>query len=744
MYAKVATDTALDRTFDYLIPAEMAEMAKPGSRVKVTFNGRIVLGYILSLTDRTDFDGEVKPIIQIIGNRPWLSKSILDLAGWMSAYYLAPIEMCLQAVLPAPVRSAGSNGFVVRNFICLPSCEAAVGLDRTKKLTQRKKRVIDLLAESGSMALSEFASYAHTTPTFLKKMSQEGLVEIFEKRIRRDPLAGKTYLPVTPPLLNEAQSAAVDIICRAVDTVSDRNAPSPKPILLFGVTASGKTEVYLNAIEHTLHSGMSAIVLIPEISLTPQTVRRFASRFGPVTAVLHSRLSDGERHDEWHRIFSGEAKVVVGPRSAVFAPIESPGLIIVDEEHEPTYKQDETPHYNARDVAVMRGRFDHCAVVLGSATPSLESWHNAASGKYVMAEMPVRASSEMSRPRTMLVDMRKETTGNNGVPPVFSEPLIEAIRERLSLGEQTMLFLNRRGYSPRVQCPKCGHVETCEQCSVGMTYHLDGNFLKCHVCGSEKTVPVKCPSCGNTYLKFAGIGTQRIETIARKLFPSARIERMDADTTSRKSSHEDILTRFMTGDTDILIGTQMIAKGLDFPNVTLAGIINADASLYIPDLRASERTFQLIAQMSGRTGRGIIPGDVYIQTMTPEHPAIKCASNEDYRSFAEQELRSRKELDFPPISRCTLFTFSGEDRDCVESFSNKFSVLVRNTLGPHAALRGPTPAPIEKVKSMWRFQLTIFYHNPSMIIPAMKRIMTTVRTQKKVRVSVNVDAASAF
>ena len=352
--------------------------------------------------------------------------------------------------------------------------------------------------------------------------------------------------------------------------------------------------------------------------------------------MLHSQLGAGERHDEWARIRSGEARVVVGPRSALFAPVERLGLIVVDEEHEPSYKQDETPRYNARDTAVVRARFEHCAVVLGSATPSLESWRNAQDGKYALATMTRRAVGEAQLPRTVVVDMRGEAAKAEGKLPVFSETLVQAVRRRLELGEQTMLFLNRRGYAPTVTCPSCGHREECSECSVPMTWHRDDGVLRCHVCGAFRSPPRRCPACGCPDYRYGGVGTQRVEAVARRLFPGASVERMDLDVTTRKSSHEEILDRFRAGKTDILVGTQMIAKGLDFPNVTLAGILNADAGLAVPDFRAAERTFQLVAQMAGRTGRGLRPGDVIVQTLSPDEPAIRLAAREDYEAFARE------------------------------------------------------------------------------------------------------------
>jgi primosomal protein N' (replication factor Y) len=731
--AQVATQNAIDRTFDYAIPGHLADRVRPGSRVKVPFGTRVVEGYVLALADTTAHTGKLKPILETIGDRPWLSETLLRLAAWMASYYLAPVELCLAAMLPAPVRRADA-GFKLRlriERVDPPPADAP-------EPTARQREILDILARTGSVALAAFCREWRVSSTTVRKLEESGFVAITEQAERRDPMAGRRILPSQPLPLTDEQAAAKALVCAAMDDAFAGRRTAP--VLLHGVTASGKTEVFLQCIADALEQGRGAIALVPEIALTPQTIQRFASRFGTAVAVLHSQLGDGERHDEWHRIHTGEARVVVGPRSAVFAPVERLGVIIVDEEHEPSYKQDETPRYHARDVAVMRGALEPCVVVLGSATPSLESWRNAQTGKYRLATLTRRAVDQ-TMPRTEIVDMRAEVAAR-GALPVFSERLVAAIRRRLELGEQTMLFLNRRGYAPTVMCPKCGRAEHCDNCSIGMTFHLDDDLLRCHLCGAFRQVPETCPDCGAPDCKYSGIGTQRVETIAKRLFPRARIQRMDADVTSRKFSHEEIIGRFRAGKIDILIGTQMIAKGLDFPNVTLAGILNADAGLHIPDFRASERTFQLIAQMAGRCGRGATPGDVLVQTLSPEHPAIVHARTEDFQGFAAIELAERRELAYPPFTRFTCITLRGRDATQVAAYAQRLA----DAIGPsdRFILGGPNPAPLERAKQDWRYQITLRGAGASTIAAAIRQGLAAAKPPAGVAVVLDIDALSSL
>ena len=773
--AQVAAEGAAGRVFDYAVPAALEGAVAPGATVLAPLGRRTISGVVLSLSSRSSHGGPLRELSGLAPGAPALPPPLVELARWMAAYYLAPVERCIRTMLPPAVRAgaAGEDGFerrlVVRavgaddgrtversdghtvqssNHAAGEPAQATFDFGRKAKSpkpaavrapraepTARQREILERLA-GGEESLAGFCRTWRVAPETLRRMEADGLVAIEERVVRRDPLAGRRILPTKPLPLTPEQADALARIRAAIDAPA--GAPAPKPILLRGVTASGKTEVYLQAIAAALEKGRGAIVLVPEIALTPQTIQRFVGRFGGIVAVLHSRLSDGERHDEWHRILAGEARVAIGPRSALFAPVRDLGLVVVDEEHEPSYKQDEAPRYHARDVAVVRARIERCAVVLGSATPSLESWRNAAEGKYELATMARRASGEARLPKVAVVDMRGEVAKSGGRLPVFSETLAAAIRDRLENGEQTMLFLNRRGYAPTVQCPACGHAETCDECSVGMTYHIDDGVLRCHVCGAWRPVPEVCPACGAPGYRFAGIGTQRVEAIARRMFPSARIERMDLDVTTRKASHEEILARFRAGRTDILVGTQMIAKGLDFPNVTLAGILNADSGLSLPDFRAGERTFQLIAQMAGRAGRGAKPGDVIVQTLSPEHPAIVHARTEDYEGFAEEELADRRELGYPPFTHFDCVTFRGRDRDATASYAERFAAAVGKSDG--YVLGDACPAPIEKAKGVWRFQITLRGASPRVLDGRLRAAAAALPPPEGVGVAIDVDA----
>jgi primosomal protein N' (replication factor Y) len=524
----------------------------------------------------------------------------------------------------------------------------------------------------------------------------------------------------------------------------DARAPDlpPKPVLLFGVTGSGKTEVYLQAIAHVLQRGLGAIVLVPEIALTPQTVQRFASRFGARIAVLHSALSDGERYDEWHRIRNGEAAVVVGPRSAVFAPVQNLGLIVVDEEHEPSYKQDEAPRYNARDVAVMRGWMERCAVVLGSATPAMESWLNVEKGKYVAAHLTQRVAGR-PMPCVHIVDMRVETA-KTGHVQIFSDVLLEALKLRLERGEQSILFLNRRGYATSLICPQCGAVAECPSCSVAYTYHQADTCLRCHICGGWRPPPDVCPECGDPAFKFSGFGTQRVESALKRCLPQARLLRMDADVTTRKNSHDELLAIFKSGRADILIGTQMIAKGLDFPNVTLVGVLVADTSLHMPDFRAAERTYQLLAQVSGRAGRAELPGEVYVQTFSPDHPAVQAAaSDEGFAPFAAVELAERKSGGYPPYTRLVCVTFKGPDEAKVRFVAESVERELRRVLADASVkLSEACPAPLAKAKDHYRYQLLLRAPTVYAITRPLRALLANLRPTADVTLAIDVDALS--
>ena len=523
--------------------------------------------------------------------------------------------------------------------------------------------------------------------------------------------------------------------------------PRPSGVfLLHGVTGSGKTEVYLQAIAHALEQGKGAIVLVPEISLTPQTVERFKARFtsGPLqtlVAVLHSHLSAGERHDEWHKIRQGRARIVIGARSAIFAPVEPLGLIVVDEEHEHSYKQEEAPRYHARDVAIVRGQMENATVLLGSATPSMESFYNCKQGKYALLELLERADDK-KMPVVRIVDMRQTVRTGKGIP-IFSPQLKEAIGQRLDRQEQVILFLNRRGYSTSLQCPLCGFVAECPNCSVSLTYHRHEQKLCCHICNHTEPVPPVCPNqkCRNPAIRYAGVGTQKVEETLTKLFPHARLKRMDSDALKRKEDYRRILGDFRTGKIDILVGTQMIAKGLHFPNVTLVGIIYADLALHQPDFRAGERTFQLLTQVAGRAGRGDVEGEVFIQAFTPFHPAIQYARRHDFVGFYEQELEFREQLKYPPVSRVALLTLKGRNEEKVKFAAAHLKRELDKAVGDikDLIIAGPAPAPLLRAETYYRHQIMLRARRMSALSRRLAEITQTLVLPEDVTLAVDID-----
>ena len=703
MVARVTLEIALGKEFDYAIPEELVARVEIGSRVKVRFGHRMVLGIVTGLVEASDHSA-LRPLSAVLGTRSLVTLKVLEIARWIAGYYCCPVETALKSVLPEAVRKENAGWRERLHVHALPSPSVL------PKLTKRQETVLRILKEWQSMPLQELLRIAETTAETLRKLEDKGLISLAPQIDERDPYAHEQIIPTTPLELNSEQVVAMDAIRGAM------SGQGARPFLLHGVTGSGKTEVYLQAIAHALSQGKGAIVLVPEISLTPQTVERFKARFssGPtqtLVAVLHSHLSGGERHDEWHKIRDGRARIVIGARSAVFAPVEPLGLLIVDEEHEHSYKQEEAPRYHARDVAVVRAQKERAVVVLGSATPSIESFYNSKKGKYTLLEM-TRRVDDKKLPIVRVTDMRQEArTSRGGASPVFSRPLKEAIRLRLERGEQTMLFLNRRGFSTSLQCLKCGVPCGCPNCSVSLTYHRAASQLLCHICGHSEGVPERCPvpECADPSIRFAGLGTERVEDSLRQFFPKARIERMDSDTLKRKEDYRRVLNDFRTGKVDILVGTQMIAKGLHFPNVTLVGIIHADLSLHQADFRAGERTFQLLTQVSGRAGRGDVEGEVFVQTFTPFHAAIQYARRHDYAGFYDQETEFREQLRYPPFARVALLTLRGRNEDKVRLFIEH----IRKQIGERLAgwkdliIAGPAPAPLVRAETFYRHQIML-------------------------------------
>ncbi|MCO5061166.1 MAG: primosomal protein N' [Kiritimatiellae bacterium] len=732
--ARVVVDLSLDREFDYLVPSALSDALQVGSRVEVPFGRRTVSGYVVSFVEASSFPN-LKPIKAMIGKKPLVEENILNLARWIADYYVAPVELAVRTVLPSAVRQTSAR-FKEVNIVSLT--EHASDLEQVAALRRKaavQGKVMDALA-AGPVSLPELTAKLGAVSAAVRALERKGFVTVGSRVLRRRADAGHEVLPTQPLELMPEQAAALELIRQSVDT------GDPRVVLLFGVTGSGKTEVYLQAIDHVLKRGQGCIVLVPEISLTPQTVDRFRSRFGDTVAVLHSELSSGERHDEWHRVHEGSARIAIGPRSAVFAPMKNLGLIVVDEEHEHSYKQEEAPRYHARDVAVMRGHREGCAVVLGSATPSLESHSNAQRGKYALARMPHRVDHRQM-PVMRIVDMRQEMEKERRLN-VLSSDLYEAIRARLDRTEQTILFLNRRGFATSLVCPSCGAVARCENCSVSMTYHKPTHRLLCHICGAGQPVPECCPNpdCRDPAFKYSGIGTQRVEDVLHKTFPKARIERMDSDTMTKKDSYRKVLNAFRGGQIDILLGTQMIAKGLDFPSVTLVGVIAADLSLHMPDFRAGERTFQLLTQVAGRAGRGDLVGEVIVQTFTPFHPAIQAARTLDYDGFLDQELEYRRELGYPPYGHLVCITLRGAQEELVKLTGATFAKRLQEKLDSSVRLGGPTPAPLAKAHGEFRYQLILRAPHTKQMTAPLKDVLRDFKWPDAVAWSVDVDASS--
>tara|TARA_B100001123_G_scaffold206132_1_gene233650 strand:- start:3557 stop:5764 length:2208 start_codon:yes stop_codon:yes gene_type:complete len=728
--ARVTLEIALRKEFDYLIPSELEGCVEVGTRVKVPFGRREVLGCVTSLAEHSDHDS-LKSITKIIGTQSLVTPRVLELARWIAEYYCCAPETALKSVLPDAVRKE-QQGWRERLFVrLLPGGEGMVNL------TKRQAEVYHVIEENRSIALQELLKITGTTAATVRKLEDRGVIEIAPQISERDPYANEEIIPTRPLELNSEQSVALDEV----------NKNSGEFFLLHGVTGSGKTEVYLQAIAHVLEQGKGAIVLVPEISLTPQTVERFKARFstGPLktlVAVLHSHLSVGERHDEWHKIRQGRARIVIGARSAIFAPVEHLGLIIVDEEHEHSYKQEEAPRYHARDVAVVRGQRESATVVLGSATPSMESYHNAKRGRYRLLELPNRADDKQM-PLVRVQDMRTEKSKGDKGPPIFSQRLKEAIRDRLEQGEQTILFLNRRGFATSMQCPECGFVAECPNCSMSLTYHRREQFLRCHVCGHNVPAPKYCPQekCGSPEIRFHGLGTEKVEDVLRKLFPNANVTRMDSDALKRKDDFRRILGDFRRGKIDILVGTQMIAKGLHFPRVTLVGIVYADTGLHLADFRAGERTFQLLTQVAGRAGRGEVEGEVVVQTFSPVHPAIQFARRHDYEGYFEAEMEFREQLYYPPFTRAAMLTLRGRSEEKVSFSADYLKKQIEPIVETITDLQvsGPAPAPLLRAETFYRYQLMLRTGRMSELSRCLAAVTSGLNLPDEVALTIDID-----
>ncbi len=712
-----------DKLLHYRVPEALAGTVVAGSLVRVPVLNSLRLGIVGEIGAPRDFPVEkLKSVAQVIHPFPALPPDLLELARWMAGYYACGLDSIIETMLPAAVRNGA--GLKQEKLLAVVRRLTAEELAVVEKRAPQQARLYKFLAQQfrpqqKSLVLARLG----LTAAVVTALGKRGVIREETRRVERvaytDDFAHGELVASQPHEANTEQAAAVAAIGQ--ELAGGKFGVS----LLHGITGSGKTEVYLRAIAQTLQAGGGVIFLVPEVALTPQTVARLRSRLEAIApdhrcVVWHSHLSEGERLDGWLALATGEARVVVGARSAVFAPVHNLRLIVVDEEHEPAYKQDETPRYHGRDVAVMRAKINRAVCVLGSATPSLESFANAQAGKYRLLELRERVDAR-KLPHIDIVDLRIEAMKQRAMP-ALSRKLVDAMHARLERREQTILFINRRGYSTAMLCTKCGHVEECPHCSIALTYHRADETLRCHLCGEQKNAPLRCPQCGAPEIRWRGLGTQRVEEAVRRLVPRARIERMDSDTMAKKNRFREVLAQFRAGKIDVLVGTQMIGKGLDFPNVTLVGLIDADISMHIPDFRANERTFQLLVQVAGRAGRGDRAGEVIVQTFTPQSSAIQFSRHADYAGFAETELKLRRDFHYPPYRHLIHHLFRGPNPEKLKFFAEQWAKKVEATLGSRVELRGPSPSPIEKIKDEYRWQLWYFTNSVTKTVPDLVKL----------------------
>ena len=735
--AKVIIDLSLDKSFDYLIPERLQNHIHIGVQVHVPFGHSKRRGYVLNIVAQTDYGKPLKEIISIAERHSRIPEKLVELGRWMAEYYCCAKEKAVRALLPSAVRNGKIKHKTLRMF-AVADTEAAekfVIEHADKKRKAGQIRVIKYLLTSQNVPQEQLLHEADVSMSPVNTLLKDKLITEEKHVVRRDPFADITVVRTQPLTPNPEQRKALETIYRVMENPGDKHV-----VLIHGVTSSGKTEVYLQAIARVLDMGKEAIVLVPEISLTPQTVQRFRARFGDLVSVMHSQLTEGERFDEWSKVNDGLVKIVVGARSALFAPFRNLGLIVVDEEHEGTYKQSEAPRYHARDLAVMRGKMENAVVLLGSATPSFESYYNAEQDKYVLVELFKRVD-DCSLPHVKLVDQRLGIS-EKGQSNLLSRILINAIRDRLDAGEQTILFLNRRGYARQMMCDVCGFVAECDSCSIAYTYHKNRESLACHLCGDVIRAYTLCPKCNSDQIRYSGTGTEKIESMARGIFPQARIARMDSDTMRKASSYETVLGHFKRGEIDILIGTQMIAKGLHFPNVTLVGVLNADQALYVPDFRSGERTFQLLTQVAGRAGRGDISGEVLIQTYNPENETIKYAVNHDFRNFYKYDIEVRKALSYPPAGHLITVFFRSENLAECRRYALDFMEHLRPLCHEGIRVTEPGPAPIERIKGKYRYMIVFRGQKMKTLQQQLRRMILSSSPVKGLDVYVDVDAYS--
>lgn len=734
--ARVLVDGLNDMVLDYAVAPEMQGVTR-GSRVEVPLRGRSATGTVLRLVSTEEqWRGSLRPIRRLVSEEPVISPTLMDLAEWAARYYAVPVEQMIRCIVPEPVRQERHDE-KTRKVAILTNWPNDDKLNTINHRAPRQAQVLRYLHASPNKRapLTDLGGAAALPPC--RALEKQGYIRLEEEAVHRDPAGEETFAQSDPLELNEEQAAVLKCVITAAD-----NRDS-KPMLLQGVTGSGKTEVYLQAAQHAMNMGKGVLIMVPEISLTPQTMARFKSRFagqpGSV-AILHSAMSDGERFDEWHSIRRGQARIAIGPRSALFAPVQNLGLIIVDEEHDGSYKQENSPRYHGRDLAVLRARMEGAAILLGSATPSLESLHNARNGKYTLLRMDKRADGQ-HLPLTRVLDMRTEAKDKRNLG-ILSERLRMAIEDRLRKKQQVILLLNRRGFARALQCPDCGHVTNCQHCALPMTYHATENRLVCHLCGFRAVVPHRCPECSSVNILLEGYGTQKVEAVLRRCFPHAQLQRVDADVTSRKHALRDILADFRAGKTDILLGTQMIAKGLDFPRVTLVGVLNADLGLNIPDPRAAERTFQLLTQVAGRAGRGELDGEVIVQTYTPQSCAIQFARRHDTDGFAENELGLRQQFGFPPFCHMAVLTVRSEQEEVARFSLETLHKRLLCKLPNSVQISDPLPAPIPKAYGQFRYQCTLKAPSARIIADLVSLEINALQLGEGIITTLDIDAYS--
>jgi primosomal protein N' (replication factor Y) len=742
---EVAVPVPLRRTFLYRMPSSLGEPA-PGSRVLVPFGRRRVTGYLIGESEAGADPGfEIKSAIELLDRVPSFPRELLDFLVEAAAYYLHPVGEVLRAALPPgidPSEKAGDlreprvRGRTERIAV---ATEAAVGaLDQLSRRAPKRAAVLQQIVDRGTVALDELGAIHRRAAAHVRRLADDGLIEVAQRERPPDPFSFPEIEPDEPPELGEEQRRAVEAIEAGLAGDGYRG------FLLRGVTGSGKTEVYLRAIERTAELGRGALVLVPEIALTPQLVRRYRARFGDAVAIWHSALTDRERFDQWQLLLSGRVRVAVGVRSAVFAPVRDLGIVVVDEEHDGSFKQERGFAYQARDLALLRASRAGATAVLGSATPSLETHHNAAVGKLERLELRSRVT-HLPLPDVEIVDRTRQRGGPGG-QQLVSGPLHRAIGEVLERGEQAILFLNRRGFAPTMICTSCGEVSRCDDCAVSLTFHRRPPGLVCHYCGARRPVPERCPSCLSTEIKPVGAGTQKAEQALSQLYPGARVARLDRDVASGRSV-EAVLDRLRDGEVDILVGTQMVTKGHDFPRVTLVGVLNADVGLHMPDFRAAERTFQLLTQVAGRAGRSELGGRALIQTHSPSHHAVVLASEHDFDTFAETESAIRRELGYPPFGRLAAIRLSGADPGRVERASRALFTALRGERSRRSestvTLLGPAPAPIPLVQNRHRWRILLRARRQDRIRRLLAAIVPTVESPPTgVRIRIDIDPVS--